>query len=192
MIRSISFRMFDVGGQRGERRKWIQVFDGITAVLFLVASSGFDLKIREDNQTNRLEEALTLFKEVWTSRFLCDSAFILFLNKQDLLRDKINAKIKLEKYFPEFENYIFHEDIPSHHPEYNYRRARTFIKDKFMTITKKRSEEKNDNHYNLIARRGRECFWHYTTATDTDNIKKVFDDIHTMIIIWNLKTISIN
>lgn len=75
-------RMFDVGGQRGERRKWIQVFDGISAILFLCASSGFNTKIREDNETNRLKESLRLFEEVWTSRFLQDAGFILFLNKQ--------------------------------------------------------------------------------------------------------------
>ncbi|CAL1284404.1 unnamed protein product [Larinioides sclopetarius] len=63
-----SFWMFDVGGQRGERRKWIQVFDGITAILFLVASSGFDLKLREDPLVNRLQESLTLFQDVWNSR----------------------------------------------------------------------------------------------------------------------------
>lgn len=61
-------RMFDVGGQRGERRKWIQVFDGITAILFLVASSGFDLKLREDPSVNRLQEAFNLFQDVWKSR----------------------------------------------------------------------------------------------------------------------------
>lgn len=189
---TIAIRMFDVGGQRGERRKWIQVFDGITAVLFLVASSEFDTNIREDNKTNRLAEALALFEEVWSSRFLGDSAFLLFLNKQDLLREKINSGAKLENFFPDFENYILNEDIASHHPEYNYRRARAFIRDKFLSLTKKSSKDKADHNYEVISRRGRECFWHYTTATDTDNIRNVFNDIHTMIIIWNLKTISIN
>ena len=44
------FWMYDVGGQRGERKKWIQVFDGIAAVLFVVSSSDFDLKLQEDNK----------------------------------------------------------------------------------------------------------------------------------------------
>lgn len=38
----------------------------------------------------------------------------------------------------------------------------------------------------------RECFWHFTVATDTDNIKTVFNDIHTMIVLWNLEKITPN
>jgi guanine nucleotide-binding protein G(olf) subunit alpha len=30
--------MFDVGGQRDERRKWIQCFNDVTAIIFVAAS----------------------------------------------------------------------------------------------------------------------------------------------------------
>lgn len=40
--------MFDVGGQRSERKKWIHVFDNVQVVLFLVAVSGFDHVLVED------------------------------------------------------------------------------------------------------------------------------------------------
>jgi guanine nucleotide-binding protein G(t) subunit alpha 3 len=33
------YRLFDVGGQRNERRKWIHLFEGVTAVIFCVAIS---------------------------------------------------------------------------------------------------------------------------------------------------------
>ena len=33
-------RMFDVGGQRSERKKWIHCFEGVTAIIFCVALSG--------------------------------------------------------------------------------------------------------------------------------------------------------
>lgn len=36
-------RMFDVGGQRSERKKWIHCFEGVTAIIFCVALSGYDL-----------------------------------------------------------------------------------------------------------------------------------------------------
>jgi hypothetical protein len=35
-------RMFDVGGQRTERRKWIHYFDDTTAVMFVAAISAYD------------------------------------------------------------------------------------------------------------------------------------------------------
>lgn len=40
--------MFDVGGQRSERKKWIHVFDNVQVVLFLVAISGYDHVLIED------------------------------------------------------------------------------------------------------------------------------------------------
>ena len=45
---SLTYRMFDVGGQRSERKKWIHVFDNVNAVLFLVAISGYDHVLVED------------------------------------------------------------------------------------------------------------------------------------------------
>ena len=48
-----TFRMFDVGGQRSERKKWIHCFEGVTAIIFCVALSGYDLVLAEDEEMNR-------------------------------------------------------------------------------------------------------------------------------------------
>lgn len=40
--------MFDVGGQRSERKKWIHCFENVTAVLFLVSLAGYDQCLVED------------------------------------------------------------------------------------------------------------------------------------------------
>lgn len=101
-----TFCMFDVGGQRGERRKWIQVFDGVSAVMFLIDSSSFDA-IDEENGRNKLKETLNLFYEVWTTRFLLNSNFVLLFNKQDILKEKIERGHKIEDHFPEYKQYIF-------------------------------------------------------------------------------------
>jgi len=44
-------RMFDVGGQRSERKKWIHCFEGVTAIIFIVAMSEYDLMLAEDQDT---------------------------------------------------------------------------------------------------------------------------------------------
>ena len=42
--------MYDVGGQRSERRKWIHCFEDVTGIIFCVALSEYDLVLAEDNQ----------------------------------------------------------------------------------------------------------------------------------------------
>lgn len=42
----------------------------VTAIIFVVASSSYNMVIREDNQTNRLQEALNLFKNIWNNRYV--------------------------------------------------------------------------------------------------------------------------
>ena len=46
----LSCRMFDVGGQRSERKKWIHCFEGVTAIIFCVALSAYDLVLAEDEE----------------------------------------------------------------------------------------------------------------------------------------------
>lgn len=96
---SQKFTVVDVGGQRGERRKWLgclSVFavygsansssECVTAVLYLVALNEYDMVLEEDNKTNRMEESLKLFAKVSGSHWLTEITFILFLNKCDLLK----------------------------------------------------------------------------------------------------------
>ena len=44
-------RIVDVGGARSERRKWIQCFNDVRAVLFVCALSGYDRTLFEDGKT---------------------------------------------------------------------------------------------------------------------------------------------
>lgn len=87
----LCFSMFDVGGQRDERRKWIQCFNDVTAIIFVTACSSYNMVLREDPTQNRLRESLDLFKSIWNNRWLRTISVILFLNKQDLLAEKVLA-----------------------------------------------------------------------------------------------------
>uniref|UniRef100_A0A2K5QQY2 Guanine nucleotide-binding protein G(s) subunit alpha n=1 Tax=Cebus imitator TaxID=2715852 RepID=A0A2K5QQY2_CEBIM len=102
-VDKVNFHTFDVGGQHDERRKGIQCFSDVTAVIFMVASSNCNMVIRGDNQTSCLQEALNLLKSIWNNRWLHTISVILFLNKQDL-------KSKIEDYVPEFARYTTPED----------------------------------------------------------------------------------
>jgi hypothetical protein len=42
VISGSKFRIVDVGGQRNERKKWINCFQDVSCILFLVAISEYD------------------------------------------------------------------------------------------------------------------------------------------------------
>lgn len=44
------YRMFDVGGQRSERKKWIHCFEGVTCIIFIAALSAYDMVLVEDDE----------------------------------------------------------------------------------------------------------------------------------------------
>lgn len=48
VIGELTYRMFDVGGQRSERKKWIHCFENVTTIIFLVAISEYDQVLIED------------------------------------------------------------------------------------------------------------------------------------------------
>jgi len=96
-----SSRMFDVGGQRSERKKWIHCFEGVTAIIFCVALSGYDLVLAEDEEMNRMIESMKLFDSICNNKWFVETSIILFLNKKDLFEEKI-AKSPLTICFPEY------------------------------------------------------------------------------------------
>ena len=159
--RDLIYRMFDVGGQRSERRKWIQCFDDVTAVIFVMALSGYDMKLFEDQETNRVDESLTLFDAICNNKFFIDTAMILFLNKTDLFSQKI-ARVPLKNYFPDYDG-----------PANDAASAKRFIMGKFKKVSKRPEKQ---------------IYEHFTCATNTDNIRHVFDAVSDIIIENNLRS----
>jgi len=141
----MNFRMLDVGGQRSERRKWIHCFDTVTAVLFCASLSEYDQTLREDDSQNRMKESLLLFDEICNSPWFKDTSFILFLNKTDLFREKIQ-KIDLSCCFPSYTGGC------------NFEAASAFIRSKFQ-------EQNNSPHV---------IYTHFTCAISTENVEFVF------------------
>jgi GTPase SAR1 family protein len=138
--KKVHFHVFDVGGQREERKKWIQCFNDVTAIIFVVDISAYNMTLKEDEKVNRLRESLQLFRSTWVNRWLNHVSVILFLNKYDLLAEKIQSgSCKLETYFPEFKDYKLPKNlkkkfiIENEHPDVT--RAKMFILEKFMDIT---------------------------------------------------------
>ena len=100
--------MVDVGGQKSERRKWIHCFEGVDAVMYLTAISEYDQFLAEDDTQNRLEESLNLFNTIIHYPWFLASPIILFMNKIDLLKEKLEYS-NLADTWPDFNGqFIFY------------------------------------------------------------------------------------
>lgn len=138
-VKNVNFQILDVGGQRDQRKKWIQCFNGVTAIMFVVDISSFNMTLREDKNINRLKEALNSFRQIWINRYLFNTPVLLFLNKYDLFVKKIlHENFKLEDFFPEFKQFEMPKKIcrelliENENPEVT--RARLFIHEQFANI----------------------------------------------------------
>ncbi|XP_057203533.1 guanine nucleotide binding protein (G protein), alpha activating activity polypeptide O, a isoform X2 [Triplophysa rosa] len=158
-FKNLHFRLFDVGGQRSERKKWIHCFEDVTAIIFCVALSGYDQVLHEDETTNRMYESLKLFDSICNNKWFTKTSIILFLNKKDIFEEKIK-KSPLSICFPEYTG----SDM--------FKEAVDYIQSHF--------ESKNKSN-------DKEIYSHTTCATDTNNIQFVFDAITDVIIANNLR-----
>jgi hypothetical protein len=153
VIDGSNFEMYDVGGQRNERKKWIHCFDDVTAIIFVAALSEYDQMLFEDNDMNRMTEAIILFKDICNNKFFTKSSMLLFLNKKDLFEDKI-TKVHIGD-VPDF------KDFGTEMGSDNYYTAGC---DYFLGKFKAENEDKDKMIYS-----------HVTCATDTENVAVVFN-----------------
>jgi len=149
------FRIVDVGGQRSERRKWIECFADVTGLIYVASLTSYNQVLYEDETTNRMKESLKLFRKTLIGkegRNFPDASIILFLNKEDLFK-KMIKKYNITKCFPKYSGALEEQD------QYDY-------------IRKKYEEQ--------VA--PRQIFVHRTCATDTDQIQLIFNAVNVTII----------
>lgn len=144
-LNGLKIHIYDVGGQRSERKKWIYCFDNVTSIIFCVALSEYDQTLLEEKTQNRLEESLTLFDSVVNSRWFSRCSIVLFLNKIDVFVEKLPYS-PLENYFPDYSG------------GNDANKAAKYILWRFTRVN----------------RSGLPIYPYITQATDTNNIKLVF------------------
>ena len=183
-IDGVEFVMYDVGGQRNERKKWIHCFENVTAVIFVAALSEYDQVLYEDMSQNRMDEAVELFDEICNLKWFKETSMLLFLNKKDLFEKKIKVKdIRMPnphepgKFM--FDDYKYGKctcggGYPSENPCTCgvQEEGKNYLKNLFLKV----------NH-----RENGAVYDHITCATDTSNVDKVFSACKDIILNNNLK-----
>jgi hypothetical protein len=106
-------------------------------------------------------EALTLFGEMCNSPWFERTDMILFLNKKDLFAEKVSL-VNIGS-VPDFENY---QGAP-----FSYEDGVQYFVQEFLTRNKA----------------SKDIFYHVTCATDSDNVRVVFDACRDIILKKNLE-----
>jgi len=158
-IKKNVFHVFDVGGQKSERKKWIHCFENVTAVIFVASMSCYDERMFEDQEKNSMTDQLELFDKICNEQWFAKTSMILFLNKKDLFAEKLADNRPITA-CPDFAHY---DGAPD-----SFEETSQFIKGVF-TAKNNQPEDKN-------------IFAHLTCATDQNNVSKVFNDVQHIII----------
>ncbi|KAH7911686.1 guanine nucleotide binding protein, alpha subunit [Hygrophoropsis aurantiaca] len=96
--KTVTWHLFDVGGARGQRHSWVPYFDDANAIIFVSPISAFDQYLEEDPRTNRIDDSLQLFTQICSNQLLKKVHLVLFLNKTDILRKKLERGLSVSKY----------------------------------------------------------------------------------------------
>ncbi|OSX63438.1 hypothetical protein POSPLADRAFT_1140001 [Postia placenta MAD-698-R-SB12] len=190
---SRDWKIFDVGGHRSLVAAWAPYFDDMNAIIFLAPISCFDQMLEEDPTVNRLEDSVLLWKSIVSNPLLAKTSIVLFLNKIDIFKAKLEAGVQLGKYIVsygnrpnDFESTSSCESIACPH-----RRAKgadldgtvmmihADLKRKFAQIHKDKSPEL------------RSFYCHFTTVTNTKSTQHILFDVQDTVVVKNLKNSSL-
>ena len=107
-----------------------------------------------------MRESMKLFESISNNKWFTDTSIMLFLNKRDLFQEKIR-KSPLSICFPEYSGGNTYEETSR------------YIETKFEELNK--------------SPKTKQIYFHFTCATDTENIQFVFNSVTDVIIKNNLK-----
>jgi len=131
--------VYDFGGSRSQRMKWAAFFDNVDLMIYIFAISAYDQNLLEDPTVNRLKDAEQLFKQLSRNKILWHKNIVIFFNKIDIFKKKLNIS-PLSKYYPDYTG------------GNDYAEAATFFAKRFLSLN---------------ANKERTVSTHLTWATDT-------------------------
>ncbi|SGZ13517.1 BQ5605_C028g10574 [Microbotryum silenes-dioicae] len=165
-VRGYQLRVLDVGGQRSERKKWIHCFEDVKVLLFVVAISEYDQTLREDNEVNRITESRTLFESIVNSIWFRESCFVLLLNKCDLFESKFKSgTAPFSQAFPGYTG--SDTDVSA---------AKEYLRKVFIGLDKRKNQQ---------------IYTHFSTATDTSQVKVVMAAVFDSVLNQTLQEVGL-
>ncbi|KAI1075878.1 G-alpha-domain-containing protein [Whalleya microplaca] len=96
-----TYVIYDVGGSRSQRKKWVHIFENVSTILFTIDVTAYERLLFEDETVNRMHEQLVLFDSIANSRWFSQTQFLIVLTKMDLL-EKCLPENSVEYIFTDF------------------------------------------------------------------------------------------
>ncbi|KAL0564450.1 hypothetical protein V5O48_017597 [Marasmius crinis-equi] len=93
------YHVWDCGGQKTERRKWIHMFQEVGVLVVVVSLIEYDSELAED-WGDRMEDSLIVFGALCNSPWFAETKIVVF-NKLDALERKLRRSPP-EHYFPDY------------------------------------------------------------------------------------------
>jgi len=156
--KSVAWHLFDVGGARGQRHTWVPYFDDANAIIFVAPVSAFDQYLEEDPRTNRIDDSLQLFTQICSSPLLKNVHLVLFLNKTDLLRGKLDNGLRVQKYITSFGE-----------RSNDYETVVQYFRAHFLQVHRRNNENR------------RVLYTHFTSVVDTKATQRIIGNVRDSI-----------
>ncbi|KAF9478321.1 guanine nucleotide-binding protein [Pholiota conissans] len=156
--KSVTWHLYDVGGARGQRHSWVPYFDDANAIIFVAPVSAFDQYLEEDPRTNRIDDSLQLFTQICSNALLKSVHLVLFLNKTDLLRTKLDRGLKVRKYITSFGE-----------RSNDYETVVQYFRAHFLQVHRRNNENR------------RVLYTHFTSVVDTKATQRIIGNVRDSI-----------
>ncbi|KAL0955045.1 hypothetical protein HGRIS_003963 [Hohenbuehelia grisea] len=156
--KAVAWHLYDVGGARGQRHTWVPYFDDANAIIFVAPVSAFDQYLEEDPRTNRIDDSLQLFTQICSNALLKSVHLVLFLNKTDLLKHKLDAGLKVRKYITSFGE-----------RSNDYETVVQYFRAHFLQVHRRNNENR------------RVLYTHFTNVVDTKATQRIIGNVRDSI-----------
>jgi len=156
--KAVSWHLFDVGGARGQRHSWVPYFDDANAIIFVAPVSAFDQYLEEDPRTNRIDDSLQLFTQICSNALLKNVHLVLFLNKTDLLKAKLDNGLRVRKYITSFGD-----------RSNDYETVVQYFRAHFLQVHRRNNENR------------RVLYTHFTSVVDTKTTQRIIGNVRDSI-----------
>jgi GTPase SAR1 family protein len=143
------FEVTDVGGQKTSRRRWSQVVENPTAIIYFTSLSDYNVR-SFDGEGTKFQESVDIWKTVVETPAFSHSVLILMLNKYDLFTEKLK-KVPFSKAYKKYQG----SDEPD--------KVADYLKDRFLRVV---PDDRQNNFMSNVC-----C------ALDTSQMKTVFNSI---------------